>query len=396
MGCRSAGLRSILLIAALILAAVHPSGETASGVELVFDSRASRQASYLVSGHITDALTGWPLYARLDIEGGPSEPLWSDPGSGYYSIWLSEGVTYTFQVQAFLPGYLAQSRTVDPLTGNQVEDFALDADLHTCSAPGYTFAAYGEDFETGDGGYTHAGAQDEWEWGAPITWPGGCTSGSLCWGTDLDGDYENGADYHLLSPVIDLLEVPSGTPLVASWRQAWSLEPGSYDRAFAEVSINGGAYQIMWQSTSDMPQSDWDVFTDTLESAAGGTARLRFSLSSDISSTMAGYYIDQVRIQTACTPPSGGLVVGNVYEAEALEGVSGAWVSSDEGLAGLSVGTPDDPERADGFYTLYASSGQHAITATHPSYHPASGTVNVNGGGRRQGICTWEPAATCW
>jgi hypothetical protein len=33
------------------------------------------EASDLVTGHIIDANTGWPLYARIDIGAGPGEPV---------------------------------------------------------------------------------------------------------------------------------------------------------------------------------------------------------------------------------------------------------------------------------------------------------------------------------
>ena len=58
---------------------------------------------------------------------------------GSYSIQLPEGVAYTFNVSAFVDGYVDESATVGPLTGNTTQDFALDADVVACNAPGYGF-----------------------------------------------------------------------------------------------------------------------------------------------------------------------------------------------------------------------------------------------------------------
>ncbi len=61
------------------------------------------------------------------------------------------------------------------------------------------------DFEAGNGGFTHSGTQDEWEWGmptfAPITT---CNSGCNCWKTDLDNTYNASSSQDLLSPAINL------------------------------------------------------------------------------------------------------------------------------------------------------------------------------------------------
>ncbi len=93
--------------------------------------------SYVVAGTITDDETGWPLYAKISIGGYPGDPIWTNPVDGTYSITLPEGIVYTFDVEAFVPGYIPASREIGPLTGDLTEDFALEADPVSCSAPGY-------------------------------------------------------------------------------------------------------------------------------------------------------------------------------------------------------------------------------------------------------------------
>ncbi len=59
---------------------------------------------HVVEGVVKDGSSDWPLYARLTIRGDPFDPpfptddTWTDPATGYYSVTLAEGITYTFNV----------------------------------------------------------------------------------------------------------------------------------------------------------------------------------------------------------------------------------------------------------------------------------------------------------
>ncbi|MEI2421122.1 hypothetical protein V6O07_12685, partial [Arthrospira platensis SPKY2] len=81
--------------------------------------------SATIAGTVTDANTGWPLYAKITVAGVPGSPFWTDPVTGAYSITVPEGSSYDFAVEAFVAGYVAEDRTVGPLAGNVTEDFAL-------------------------------------------------------------------------------------------------------------------------------------------------------------------------------------------------------------------------------------------------------------------------------
>ena len=108
-----------------------------SGTTATQDLHLTPATMYVVEGTVTDAATGWPLYARIDINGYPGGTIWNDSVTGYYSVTLAEGLTYTFNVEAWVDGYLPASRAAGPLTGNETQDFYLDADLDACTAPGY-------------------------------------------------------------------------------------------------------------------------------------------------------------------------------------------------------------------------------------------------------------------
>jgi subtilisin family serine protease len=65
----------------------------------------------VVSGTVTDGSGhGWPLYARIDIDGYPLGPVFTDPVTGAYSVELVEATDFTFNVS--VGGYVTESRPV--------------------------------------------------------------------------------------------------------------------------------------------------------------------------------------------------------------------------------------------------------------------------------------------
>lgn len=76
--------------------------------------------TYVVSGTVTEAGTGTPLWAQLEFQGSPVT-VWTDPGTGFYQATLSQGA-YTMRVTAF--AYRPQERPV-VLNHDQTQDFAL-------------------------------------------------------------------------------------------------------------------------------------------------------------------------------------------------------------------------------------------------------------------------------
>ncbi|MBN1900902.1 choice-of-anchor J domain-containing protein [Candidatus Sumerlaeota bacterium] len=335
---------------------------------------------YTIEGTVTDTATGWPLYAQIDIDGYPGDPVWTDPVTGFYSVDLAENSTYTLAAKAWVEGYLPSEVQIGPLTSGQVADIALEANLATVSAPGYAFnPLIQHDFEMDNGGFTIDGApEDMWQWGAPGTWPGRSASGAKCWGTNLSGNYPNYANAGIVSPVMDLSKY--STPLYVSWWQASYIESASWDHAYAEVSVNGGAWQILWQHTGATAQIDWNRKIFDISAAAGGTVQFRFRLTSDSIINYAGYYVDNIIIASEMITPAGGLVVGNVYEQGINESLNDAIVSNEDDCSAITKATPDDPAVDDGFYTLYSPSGAKVLTAENLYYNSQSRFVNVLAG----------------
>jgi subtilisin family serine protease len=338
-------------------------------------------ASAVISGAVTDAATGWPLYARIAVSGAPVPAFWNDPVTGAYSITLPEGGDYGFTATAYVPGYLPETGTVVGLSGPTTLNLELDANLVTCNAPGYTQSFqnfYVEYFEDTNGGYTNAGPQ-LWEWGTPTTaWPPGCGEGAKCWGTNLVGNYANSANYVLMSPVIDLGSVNPGDPVMAYWQQATHIESATYDKGYAEFSIDGGPWTVMWQHTGGTLQTNWHERSYTLpESAAGSEIQFRFRLTSDSSVSYAGYYVDAVRVAIpACAPTPGSIVVGQVYDANTMAELPGALVSNQDGFTATSAAT-EDPAVGDAFFVVFSPNGEKEFSATKARYGTAVETLTI-------------------
>ncbi len=73
----------------------------------------------------------------------------------------------------------------------------------------------------------------------------------------------------------------------------------------------------------------------------------------------------------------GGLVVGNVYDANTFSALNGADVSNTGGYSAPTLSTPADPAVDDGFYTIFSPAGSQAHTASMAGYVPSTIDVTV-------------------
>jgi hypothetical protein len=94
------------------------------------------------------------------------------------------------------------------------------------------------------------------------------------------------------------------------------------------------------------------------------------------------WMVDDVSLgaPATCDPVPGGLVVGNVNDANTSSGINGAKVTSVDKPAdnGTTMATPDDPNVGEGYYWLFSSlTGSHPFAATKAPYQAATKTVNV-------------------
>ena len=87
-----------------------------------------------------------------------------------------------------------------------------------------------------------------------------------------------------------------------------------------------------------------------------------------------------------CVAGDGGLVVGNVLDANTLLGLDGATVtvvSQPDGGSTTTFSTPDDPAQPDGMYVLFAPGGSQELEASLPAYSSLSAPVTVQPGDAR-------------
>ncbi|MFN7974913.1 MAG: putative Ig domain-containing protein [Acidobacteriota bacterium] len=166
--------------------------------------------------------------------------------------------------------------------------------------------AFATDFEANNGGFTHSGTADEWEWGTPTFPPiDTANSGVRCWKTDLDNTYDLSSTQDLLSPPIDLTAALSAR---MQWAQKFQMEGASFDHAYLEAREVGGANpRKLWefmdgtmhttQGTSVVQESaGWGLVRADLSAYAGKMIELRFHLDSDNIQNFAGYAIDDVNV----------------------------------------------------------------------------------------------------
>lgn len=153
-----------------------------------------------------------------------------------------------------------------------------------------------DDFESGAPGWTHGGDKDEWELGTPQNGPGAAFSGSNCYGTDLDGDFEPFTDAYLRSPEIDLSRVSVATLSFAEFHSV------DIEEDYHSVSVN-----IIDAASNDVLQevfreagavNGWTQHSIRLAGpSVGGKIKIEFLLQTDDVSPLPGFYIDDVSIQ---------------------------------------------------------------------------------------------------
>ncbi len=339
--------------------------------------------SHVLSVTVVDANTGWPLYAVTSLGGTPLNPVWNNPVTGHFELTLPDGWVYTLGVDAWTPGYLHQDVTVGPFYSDTEVVVELEPDQAACTAPGYHFVlqpSLATDFEANNGGFYAAGSNSSWEWGVPTTGPGAAHSGTKVWATNLDGNYNYYEDSYLYSPVIDLSGQADKDVVVSWWQWLQTQDGGDY--ASIQVSNDGGIYWYWWYGgvTGDVDLS-WAQHSITLDpSYAVSNFQIRFHLSSDGDMNSPGWYVDDIAVgANVCTPMAGGLVVGNVSEANQGMPIAGATVANDSGFSTLTAATVD-PAIDDSFYVLFSPAGSHQFTASYDDFTPDVETVDVMAG----------------
>ena len=150
---------------------------------------------------------------------------------------------------------------------------------------------FSDNMEAPKAKWSHAGTNDEWERGVPTYYdgPSSAHSPASCWGTDLDGDYSDYADFWLV-----LSSIPLGEGAQLEFWHWYMIEP-SFDYALVEINDGSGWQNITPGGLYDGATFEWVKETIDL-SAYTGTVSLSFRLVTDYSLTYPGWYVDDVSI----------------------------------------------------------------------------------------------------
>jgi N-acetylneuraminic acid mutarotase len=336
-----------------------------------------------VSGTVTDGSGhGWPLYARIDIDGYPFGPIFTLPEDGSYSVELVQSTDFTFHVTALSGGYVEAMRDANYAVATATEDFALLVDATTCDAPGYDFEVDGiyERFRTEDlpEGWTvvdNFGFGQVWQFDDPGN-RGNLTGGTGGFATvDSDKFGPSGAqDTELISPVIDLSAVAE--PILRFNTDYLPLG----DTAEVDLSLDGGeTWDNVWSEDDELRGPRVEEIAIP-QAANDSDVMVRFHY---FDAFWAWWWqVDNVLVgdEPVCVPLEGGIVIGHVFDGLTDEPLVGATVTSvdEPDDTTTTIASPGDPGLADGFYSLFSSLiGAHDFTASETNYTEDTESVVV-------------------
>jgi len=341
-------------------------------------------STVVVQGTVTDGSGGgWPLYARIDISGYPESPVFTNPATGVYSVNLIEGATYTFTVTAVSSGYNSTIRSVTPPASDSTENFALTAD-NTCTAPGYSPSyIFYDDFESGYANWTMTGLwnpEAETDACGSLIAPFPSPANGAYYGIDGTCTFDNGATNIGTLTMTTPVSLPASGNVLLNFSSYEQTECGGncpYDKRFIEISTNSGA---SWTTLGEGNTEDrWYSKTYDLTTYLSNNIliRFRFDTVDNLNNNYLGWLVDNIGIQNGCSLSSGGLVVGNVYDANTSLALNNATVNNDSGYIATTFATPDDPAVADGAYISFSPSGSRTFTASKTKYSNDIKIVNV-------------------
>lgn len=251
--------------------------------------------------------------ARYQIYHNNGNDLVTINQSANVGSWVSLG-TYTFNSDD--SGYLylgdaTGSKDAPARKGSaKATKVLFDAVKFIPQTSANDIAIYYSDFEDNDGGLFAGG---EWDWGNDST--AGAASGSNVWGTLLNGNYTDGANYKLdlavTLPDTCILEFDHWYDIESTKREV------VYDGGNVKISNNGGSSFTVISPESSYPDtinsahsnplggelgfagisSGWEHLTFDLSSYANADVIIRWNFGSDGATTDHGWYIDNVSIK---------------------------------------------------------------------------------------------------
>ncbi|MGW3245509.1 carboxypeptidase regulatory-like domain-containing protein [Streptomyces sp. NPDC001070] len=365
---------------------------TRSGIAVTADHTATadlaltKTPNHKVTGKVTDGSGhGWPLYAKITIDGYPNGPVYTDPKTGAYSVDLPEQADYTMHLTPVYPGYSSSDSTIRIGTGDVQHNVSVAADLEQCTAPGFAYPA-----QASFGGWT---TDPKYGWTVTNKDPS-----ALGWEFDgvwnVIGDagfavanpFGNGGkaqDTALISPPFDL----TGQKNADLRFNALSLLPAGSEADVSVTTDGGATWTRVYQGEAEF---FGHVEVPLTQALGHRNVQVRFHFSGDGQSI---FEVSSVSVGQ-CRTLGGGLIQGSVSDANTHQPVNGATVTNtsagatDMYATAVSTATPDDRDLPDGFYWLYSpKAGQNTVTTTAPRYATDKATVTAS-----DAVHTYSPA----
>lgn len=260
-----------------------------------------------------------------------------------------------------------------------------------------------DDFETADDhGWTHSGANDTWQHGAPTSGPGSAFGGAKVWATNLAGNYNASANASLVSPPISLAGVSNAALQFAQW---YDFETG-WDFGYVEVSSNGGSTWAQVAPPVSGKNPGWEQPVIDLSSYAGQTIQVRFRMTSDTSINKAGWYIDDFKLLAAAgtsrwkehvdlkakkaTKVDQTPQLNRLMKPESATGIKGGSVNggavinslpADATITIRETGRSTRTSPASGAYTLRHAAGSFTAVVEAYGYFPLERAITITADG---------------
>lgn len=230
-----------------------------------------------------------------------------------------------------------------------------------------------EDFEATNGSFVASPTTNGWQWGTSSQ---GSHSGIKVWGTVLNGQYPNNANFTLVTPSVFV-----GSNFFLEFWHRYDAE-ATYDGGQVQITTNNGGTWNLINPIGGYPYAQvaalngpgyngnsggWVQARFSLAEYVNQNVKFRFVFKSDTMEVGEGWFIDDV--QTSGVTEYVGKLSGMVTSLHA-DMVMGNVSVENTGKYGT---TPNN----DGSYTLYLPLGIHSITASSPGYFSNS-VSNIN------------------
>ncbi|MGK5738753.1 kelch repeat-containing protein [Micromonospora sp. URMC 103] len=362
-----------------------------AGADLAHDIALTALASRTVTGTVTDGSGhGWPVYARIAIDGYPGGAVFTDPYTGRYEVDLPVDNDWTLHVSPVaMPGYVAGTVTtrVDPQPKGRPsdvrQDVRLSVDATSCHAPGYAprYEGASADFtgwsgSTGKDGWRvtdAAGGGQTWRFDDPGS-KGNLTGGDGGFAT-VDGWSQSGViDTSLVSPPVDLTGVSAPVIGFDTDYSTWDAQTGDVDLSLD----NGATWTGVRHYAGDAVNGHVEIPVPQAAGRSGVLVRFRYQGEYD-----NWWQLDNVFVgRRSCAAVPGGLVAGQIRDDNTGAALVGATVTAGGSATATSRATDEDTNLGDGFYWLFAAgTGSVRMTASGLHYGDGTAAVRIDGDG---------------